>query len=102
MRHKYSAVRVERDGFSFDSQAEGRYYDYLKAQQASGEVVGFTRQVPLHFPGGVKLVVDFQVFYADGTHRFVEVKGFETESYRAKLRMFEVAYPWATLEVVKA
>lgn len=100
--HKYSAVRTERDGYSFDSKAEARYFDYLTALQASGEIVGFTRQVPLHFPGGTKMVVDFQVFYADGTHRFVEVKGTETTAYRIKLRLFEQHYPWANLEIVRA
>ncbi len=99
--HKYHAVKTERDGYTFDSRAEAAHYDYLKALQQSGEIVGFTRQVPLHFPGGVKLVVDFQVFWADGRHSFVEVKGTETESYRAKLRLFETLYPWATLEIVR-
>lgn len=101
-RHKYSAKKADRDGYNFDSRAEARMYDLLKAKQEAGEIIGFTRQVPLHFPGGVKLVVDFQVFYADGSHRFLEVKGAETEQYRAKLRLFEALYPWADLEIVSA
>lgn len=98
--HKYGAKVTERDGAKFSSKAEARYYDLLKAQQEAGAIIGFTRQVPLHFPGDVKLVVDFQVFYADGSHKFVEVKGHETEQYRAKLRLFEALYPWADLLIV--
>lgn len=100
-RHKYGARKTERDGFTFDSLAEGRMYDLLCARQEAGEIVGFTRQVPLHFPGGTKLVVDFQVFYADGRHEFLEVKGMETKDYRIKLTLFEQFYPWADLRVVR-
>lgn len=100
-RHKYNAVEVKRDGYIFPSAAEGRMYDLLKAQQEAGEIIGFTRQCPLHFPGGVKLVVDFQVFYADGRHELVEVKGIETTAYRIKLALFEQHYPWMTLRVVR-
>ena len=53
----------------------------------------FLRQVPFHLPGGVKLVVDFQVFWADGHVTFDEPKGCRTESYLAKKRMVESLYP---------
>jgi hypothetical protein len=37
-RHKYNARKVELDGYSFDSQAEARYYQQLKLRQKAGEI----------------------------------------------------------------
>lgn len=100
-RHKFQAKPVEREGIKFASTLEARYFDQLKLRQAAGEVVGFLRQVPIHLPGGVKLVVDFLEFRADGTAKFIDTKGVETESFRAKLRQAQALYPWLELEIVK-
>lgn len=99
-RHKFKAVIVEHDGFKFSSKAEGAYYLRLKERVAAGEVIGFTRQVPFYFPGGVKYVCDFLEFHADGSTHFVEVKGMETEQYKAKRRLLAALYPWVTVEQV--
>ena len=93
-RHKFSAKRTERDGQSFDSKLEARLFDQLELQKRAGEVLFFLRQVPLHLPGGVKLVIDFQVFYANGEVRFLDAKGVETEQFRAKRRLVEALYPF--------
>ena len=93
IRHKYHAVRTERDGFRFDSKKEARYYDELKLRQKVGEVVFFLRQCPFHLPGGVKLVVDFIEFWADGTVHFIDVKGHRTKTYIAKHKMTAALYP---------
>jgi dsDNA-binding SOS-regulon protein len=92
-RHKFGAVRTERDGMSFSSKLEAAYYDRLKLLQMAGEVSFFLRQVPFHLPGGVKYVVDYQVFYADGDVEFVDVKGMETPEFVAKKKMVEALYP---------
>lgn len=98
MRHKFGAVATQRDGHHFSSQSEGRYYDQLVLAQRTGDVVFFLRQVPFHLPGGVKYVCDFQVFHASGVVEFVDVKGMETESFKAKKRIVEALYP-VTIEV---
>lgn len=59
----------------------------------------FLRQVPFHLPGGVKYVVVFQEFHADGTVHFVDVKGMETAQFKTKKRMVEATYP-VDIEVV--
>lgn len=99
-RHKFGAVRTERDGQRFDSKAEARYWDQLVLAKLAGQVVMVLRQVPFHLPGGVKYVCDFQVFHATGEVEFIDVKGMETESFRAKKRMVEALYP-VTIEVTK-
>lgn len=100
IRHKYGAVRTETDGIKFASKKEARYYSALKLRVAAGEVLFFLRQVPFHLPGGVRYVVDFQEFHSDGTVRFVDVKGMETASFKAKKRMVEEIYKPVTIETV--
>jgi len=55
--------------------------------------------VPFHLPGNVTYRVDFQLFYSDGTVRFVDVKGFKTSQYIEKKKMVETIYP-VTIEEV--
>ena len=93
VRHKFRAVAVENDGIKFSSKKEARVYQNLKLKQAAGEVVFFLRQVPFYLPGGVKYVCDFQVFYAAGNVRFLDAKGMQTESFKAKKRMVEALFP---------
>ena len=101
MRHKYKAVKTSFDGIKFDSKKEAKYYSELKLLQKSGEVVGFFRQVPLHLPGGVKYVMDFLVFYVDGTCKGIEVKGYETPEWKIKKKIVDAVYPWFDVEVIK-
>lgn len=49
-------------------------------------------QVPFKLPGGVRYVVDFVIFWADGQVTFEDIKGVRTESYKAKKRMVEDLY----------
>jgi len=98
--HKFHAQPTEADGIKFASKAEARYYQFLKARQAGGEVVFFLRQVPFHLPGGVKYVADFVTFDADGSCHVIDVKGMETPAFRAKRKQVEALYP-IVIEVVK-
>lgn len=92
-RSKYGAVPTMVDGIRFDSKREAAYYQRLKLRVAAGEVLYFVRQVPLHLPGGTRLVVDFLEFMADGTARWVDVKGRETPAFKIKRREIEAHYP---------
>ncbi len=99
-RSKYGAKPTEVDGIRFDSKAEARHYSKLKLLVVAGDVLFFLRQVPIHLPGKTKYVVDFQEFWADGTVRFVDVKGMETQVFKLKKRQVEELYPFE-IEVVK-
>jgi len=92
-RHKFNAVRTERDGIKFPSKKEAKAYEQLKLRKAAGEVLFFLRQVPLHLAGGVRYVVDFLVFFVDGSCRFYDAKGMRTPLYIAKKKMVEAEYP---------
>ena len=91
--NKYGAVPTVVDGIRFDSKREARYYETLKARLAAGEIRYFLRQVPLHLPGGTKLVVDFLVVELDGRNRFIDAKGRETATFKVKRREVEHHYP---------
>jgi len=100
VKHKFGAVRTECDGIKFDSKIEARYYKKLKIAKESGELLFFLRQVPFHLPGGVRYVVDFVEFWADGEVKFTDVKGMETKDFIMKKKMVESLYP-ITINVVK-
>jgi len=62
-------------------------------RQKAGNVLFFLTQVPFRLPGGVRYVCDFEVFFADGTVTFIDVKGFKTPEYIAKKKMVEAMFP---------
>ena len=101
MRHKYANVHTTTHGIRFDSKREAAYYEQLLLRRRSGEVLVWLRQVPFHLPGGVRYVCDFQEFHADGSVHFIDVKGIQTESFKAKKRMVEDLYAPIKIEVVK-
>jgi len=93
IRHKFKAEPTVHDGIRFASKAEGRYYGELKLRQAAGDVLFFLMQVPFRLPGGVKYLLDFMVFNADGTIDCVDVKGMRTPMYKLKKKQVEAMYP---------
>jgi len=93
VKHKFHAKQTISDGIKFSSKKEAKYYEELKIRQRVGEVVFFLRQVPFHLPGGIRYVVDFVEFLADGSVDFVDVKGMETPMYKAKKTQVEAIYP---------
>lgn len=99
IRHKFNAIQTVTDGIKFGSKKEAAYYAQLKLRQMSGEVLFFLRQVPFHLPGGVRCVVDFMEFNADGSVRIVEVKGKDLAMGKLKRKQVEALYP-ITIDVV--
>jgi hypothetical protein len=91
--HKFHARPTDVDNIKFASRKEARYYKELILRQKAGEVLFFLRQTPIHLPGGVKYVCDFQVFLSDGTVQFVDVKGMETDIFKLKKKQVEELYP---------
>lgn len=99
LKHKFKAKPTETDGIKFSSKKEAKRYNNLKMLKNIGEVIFFLRQVPFHLPGGVKYVCDFLIFWTNGEVTIEDVKGFKTESYKAKKKMVETLYPVEILEV---
>lgn len=100
LRHKFRAKPVEDDGQHFSSKLEWSFYKHILLLQKTGLILFFLRQIPFHLPGGAKYVTDFQIFYTDGTIRFIDVKGMETSEFILKKKLVEAIYP-VTIEVIK-
>ena len=95
MRHKFRAKQTISDGIKFPSKLEADYYRILKMLEKDGEIVFFLRQVPLHHSSGFKLVIDFQVFWKDGSVTFEDTKGVETKDFKIKRKAIESEYPFS-------
>lgn len=102
------------NGIVFDSAAERDYAAELDHKVKTKQIAGYRRQVPYPlfvfcdaFPRsgfGVevcKIVVDFEVAMRDGTVQVEEVKGYETELWKLKEKMFRACYPDIKYVVVK-
>jgi hypothetical protein len=100
LRHKFGAKPTTVDGTRYASKREAAYAVQLANEQRAGKILGWLEQVPIRLPG-TRYVVDFMVFDTDGTVRFVEVKGMETPTWRAKMRAVAELYPWLEIEVVR-
>jgi|TARA_R110000744_G_scaffold94223_3_gene181958 hypothetical protein len=99
IKHKFNAVRCEEDGIKFASKKERKRYLELKNLQRAGNISFFLRQTPMHLSGGVKYVCDYQVFWADGTVTFEDVKGMRTPMYKLKKKQVEALYPIIITEI---
>ena len=93
IRHKFKNVITVRDGIKFRSKKEAVFYDTLKVAQQGGHILFFHRQPKFDLPGGISYSADYQVFYADGSVRYYDVKGFKTKGYIRNKKMVEALYP---------
>jgi len=59
IKHKFGAVRCERNGIKFPSILERSVFDRLKLWEKAGKVRMIMRQALFDMPGGVKHYVDF-------------------------------------------
>lgn len=111
-KSKYNARRVTVDGVKFDSLAEARRYGELKVLQAAGAIAGlvihprYELQAAFEDREGqrwppVVYVADF-AYTEDGAPVVEDVKGFETEAWKLKRRLFLARYPEHALRVIYA
>lgn len=88
MRSKYGAVRSG----GFGSKLEHAVHELLKLRERAGEISDIKCQQTIVLQDGPREVkiswrVDFS-FLEDGALAFAEAKGFPTESYSLKLKLF--------------
>lgn len=97
-KHKFHAKPTTVDGYKFHSKKESQYYQDLELAKKSGQLLFFLMQVPIHISPGVKYVIDFLEFWANGEVRFVDVKGMKLPMYEMKKKLVEEKYPFRILE----
>lgn len=114
--NKYHAIKMELDGYRFDSKAEAKRYAELRILERSGEI----RQLRVHpkYPlivNGKEICVyeaDFCYLAHDAPRAFKgkvinmdmpvieDVKGVRTAAYRIKKKLFEALHSgWRITEV---
>jgi Protein of unknown function (DUF1064) len=101
-RNKYGAVRVEVDGYSFDSKAEARRYGELKLMRVRDLEVH--PRFPIAINGVdvcyVELDFSYRTNERPGWYVHEDVKGKDTAMSRLKRKMVEAAYG-IKVEVIK-
>ena len=102
-KSKYHNTKVEYNGIKFDSVKEMKHYQLLEYRQKIGEIKELKLQVPYELIPKYKMndktirkttyVADF-VYYdtRDNKTHIIDVKGFKTQTYKLKKKLFEYKY----------
>ena len=100
---KYHSKKVIIDGYKFDSKKEAQYYLYLKSELKKGTIYNLELQKEFILQESFKLNDKTRrkiTYRADFTYKttkddrihVIDVKGFKTEIYRLKKKLFEKRY----------
>lgn len=101
--NKYHNKKIIFDGFKFDSIKERNYYIKLKALEKAGLIKDLELQKAFILQPSFKLnnktlrqityIADFTyISVSDNRQHVVDVKGFKTEVYKLKKKLFEYKY----------
>lgn len=100
---KYRNKKCEVNGIVFDSKKEMQYYGNLLMSKRAGEIKdfelqpsfvlqeGFNKDGVRHRP--ITYKADFKIIHNDGKIEIVDVKGFKTEVFKIKMKLFEYKFP---------
>jgi len=102
-KSKYHNTKVEYNGIKFDSIKEMKTYQLLEYRQKIGEIKELKLQVPYELIPKYKMndktirktqyIADFTyISTKDNKLHVVDTKGFKTDVYRLKKKMFEYQY----------
>ena len=103
MARKYHNKKVEYDGYTFDSIKEKNYYIKLKLLEKAGKIKELELQKEYELQPSYKLnnkTYRSIKYRADFTYKtteddklhVIDVKGFRTDVYRLKKKLFEYKY----------
>jgi hypothetical protein len=91
-----NAKKQEYNGFRYDSGFEATYAMFLDGELKAKRIKGYDRQVNLDLVvNNFKICqyrIDFVVYHLDGTTEYVEVKGYQTDVWKLKWKLFEATY----------
>lgn len=102
--NKYGNKKVVVDGEEFDSQLESNRWYELKLLQRAKQIKDLRRQIrfelqPSYKKNGktiqsINYIADF-VYYDINKKKFIveDTKGYKTETYKLKKKIFEYKYP---------
>ncbi len=101
---KYHAQKVKdcpACGFTHDSRAEANRCRELHALKATGAVTHVDVHPSVTLERGIRWKLDFLVHLPDGSMRYEDVKGYETEKFKLQLKMYLTSGNPIPLHVVK-
>lgn len=97
---KYNNSKTVVDGITFDSKKEAKRYTVLKSLQDDGYIKDLKLQVPFELvpkqlgERSVRYIADFTYYDVEKNINVVEdVKGFKTDVYKLKRKLFKYRYP---------
>lgn len=107
--HKFNASKKRYGDTIYDSKKEADYAARLdmlkKAADPKERVLRWERQIRVPLVVAGKLIAnwyaDFEVKFADGRVEIHEVKGYDTEVWRLKRKLFEALHPKRKLKVIR-
>lgn len=91
-----TAKKSEYQGSIYDSKFEAAFAHELDMRKRAKDIENWERQVriPLEVNGYhiTNYYIDFIVYYADGTIEYVECKGWASDVWKLKWKLFEAIY----------
>ena len=87
-KSKYNAKKTKVDGHAFDSLKEAIYYKELDLLLKAGEIKWFCLQPIFILSEGVEYRADFIVCDKNNKVHIIDVKGFKTQIYKLKKKLF--------------
>ena len=107
--NKYQNVSQVYNGYRYASSLEANFAISLDWRLEAGDIKAWERQVKIDIRVKKRHItnyfVDFKVIHNDDSIEYVETKGFETNVWRLKWKLFEALIdeidPGATLTIVK-
>lgn len=94
--NKYHANSTQYNGLTYHSKLEAAYAQELDIRVRAKDIKSWDRQVKLDLKlNGQHITnyyIDFIITHNDDSREFVEVKGFETETWRLKWRILEATF----------
>jgi len=108
-QNKYNAKSTEYGGLIYHSKKEAGYAQELDLRIKAKDIKSWERQVRVDLKVNDQHIcnyyMDFVVTHNDGSLEYVEVKGFQTEVWRLKWKIFEAIFnkehPDIILTIVK-
>lgn len=92
----FQTKKQEFNGYQYDSKFEAAYGQELEFRQKAGDIKSFERQKNLDLIVNGYVVcqyrIDFVVYHNDDSIEYVECKGYATDVWKLKWKLFEALF----------
>ena len=105
--NKYKVSPKEKRTWNNKTYASKREMEVAKqfwALKSRGEILELEEQPKIELlpkPNKVSYIPDFRIVWRNGNEEFIDVKGFETDVFKIKKKMFKYLHPDKNLIIMK-